>query len=93
MLLAAGRAAGQMGAQARDRRIGVRTGELQLDVSVELLEALVAADLRPSRAEEPSECRVHVRSLHQLASSSVSSDSPSSSRWPRSLRRASWSVL
>ena len=46
MLLAAGRAAVEVGAQARDRAVGVLARELELDVPVELVEAGVAADLR-----------------------------------------------
>src|SRR5262245_33022993 len=93
VLLAAGRAAGEMSAQPRDRRVGVCAGELQLDVAVELLEALVAADLRLGRPEQPPERLLQLRSLRHVPSSSVSRESPSSSKCPLSFRRASCRVL
>src|SRR5215207_9346485 len=55
VLLTAGRAAGEVCPQARDRGVGVGTLELELDVLVEPVEALVAADLglcRPEHAPE-----------------------------------------
>ena len=45
MLLAAGRATLQVGAQAGHGGVRVGAGDFELDVAVELLEALVAADL------------------------------------------------
>ena len=36
-----------------DRRIGVVPGELQVDVAVELREAILAAELGPARSQEP----------------------------------------
>ena len=48
MLLAAGRAAFEVRAQAGYRRVRVRSCDLELDVAVELGEALVAAQLRPA---------------------------------------------
>jgi hypothetical protein len=45
VLLAAGGAAVEMCAQARDHRVGIRAGEFELHVAVELGEAFVAADL------------------------------------------------
>jgi hypothetical protein len=46
VLLAAGWAADEVGAEARDARVGVGASELELDVAVEVLEAFVAAELR-----------------------------------------------
>jgi hypothetical protein len=46
VLFAAGGAAGEVCPQAGDRRVGVLAGELELDVAVELVETLVATDLR-----------------------------------------------
>src|SRR5919197_280779 len=80
VLLAAGRAAGEVGAQARDRRVGVLAGELELDVAVEVLEALVAADFGLCRPEEPAERLLEIGSLHQFVSSGNSMDRPRSSR-------------
>jgi len=34
-----------MSTQARDERVGGRPGELELDIAIELLEALIAAEL------------------------------------------------
>src|SRR3712207_2079503 len=69
VLLAAGRAADQMGPQAGDRGVGVGARELELDVAVELLEALVAADLGLGRAEQPAKRLLEIRSLHHVLSS------------------------
>lgn len=46
MLFAAGGAAVEVSAQAREGGVGVVSGELEVDVAVELFEALVAADLK-----------------------------------------------
>ena len=51
----AGGAALEVGAHARDRRVGVGAGELELDVAVELLEALLAAELRAAGAGQARE--------------------------------------
>ena len=55
VLLAAGGAAGEVGAQPGNGRVGVGARELELDVPVELVEALVAADLGRGRAEQAAE--------------------------------------
>src|SRR5436190_5682499 len=55
VLLAAGRAAVEVRTQPGQGRVRVGARELEVDVTVELGEALVAADLRPGRAEEPVE--------------------------------------
>src|SRR5215212_2589010 len=93
VLVAAGGAAEQMGAQPGDRGVGVGTGELQLDVAVELLEALVAADFGLRRPEQPAQRLLQIGSLGHFVSSSVFRDRPCSSRWDLSFRRASCSVL
>ena len=81
MLLAAGGAALQVGAHAGERRVDVGARELELDVGVEPVEALLAADLRARPGPE------------QRASMIVRSISRIPSRCARSLRRASCSVL
>jgi len=86
VLLTAGLAAGQVGAEPGELAVGVVPGELQLDVAVELGEAVVAAQLRLVGAEQPIG-EAHLR----LTSSPVSR--PAWVRWARSLRRASWIVL
>ena len=53
-----------MRAEARNGRVGVVAGELELDVAVELVEADVAADLGLARAEEAAERLLEVGSLH-----------------------------
>ena len=93
MLLAAGGAACEVRAQAGERRVGVLTGELELDVAIELVEALVAADLRLRRPEQPVQRLVQIRSLGDVVSSGSSRENPCSSRCARSFRRASCSVL
>jgi hypothetical protein len=65
VLLATGGAAVQVGPQARDHGVGVAAGELQLDVAVELREALVAADLRSRRAEQPTQRPLQIRPFGQ----------------------------
>ena len=55
VILAACGAPREMGLRAGDRGVGVTAGELQLDVAVELLEALLAADLGPAGPEQPRE--------------------------------------
>ena len=93
VLLAAGGAAVEMGAQARERGVGVLAGELELDVAVELVEAVVAADLGlAGPSSRPSAC-FEIGSFVIVSSSQSSSARPRSSRCSRSLRRASCSVL
>ena len=46
MLLGAGRAAGQVGSHAWNLPVGIRAGELQVDVAVQLIKAGFAAELR-----------------------------------------------
>jgi hypothetical protein len=53
VVLVACRAALEMRAHARDPLLGGRSGELELNVVVELLAALLAGQLRARRAEEP----------------------------------------
>ena len=62
-----------------DRGVRVLAGELELDVAVEVREALVAVQLGLGRPEQASEQVVHVVPLSVTA--------------PRSVRRASCRVL
>src|SRR5438132_8839757 len=64
VLFATGGAAGKVGAQAGDHRVGVLARELELDVAVELVEALVAADLRTCRPQESAQRLLQIGSLH-----------------------------
>ena len=73
--------------------VGVMAGELQLDVTVEQCEALLAADLRPAGPEEPLERFCDVRTVHQRVLSNQSGAMPLPVRSARSLRRASCRVL
>src|SRR5262249_56202292 len=94
VVLGAGGAALEVGAEPGQRCIGVLACDLQLDVAVELGEAGVASDFGPFRAEQASDDVVQIRVLHQLASSGERPGArPASSRCARSLRRASCSVL
>src|SRR5215218_3064680 len=90
VLLAAGQAAGEVGPEAGELGVGVGAGQLQLDVSVQLGEALLAAHLRLLGAEQPLD-QVLGWAHQRLTSSPVSRPVPA--RWARSLRRASWMVL
>src|SRR5215208_5602467 len=96
VVLSAGRATVEMGAQARQPRVGVQAGKLQLDVLVQELEAPITTHLLAYRPEQP----VHFPALvlvfaHRINSFSVVSDcaSPYSASARRSLPRASWRVL
>src|SRR6478736_9086649 len=93
VLLPAGRAALEMCAKPGDRRIRIGAGCLELDVAIELVEAGIATDLRLGRPEHAREHVLHVAILHQSSSHAPSTARPHSSRCPRSLRRASCSVL
>jgi hypothetical protein len=53
-----------MRAEAGDHGVGVLAGQLELDVPVELGEALVAADFGPGRSEEPPQRLIEIGSLH-----------------------------
>src|SRR5215213_11201131 len=86
-LLAAGGAAVEVLAHPGYRGVRVARLELQLDVLVEALEALVAADVRPGRAEQPPQAIV--RLAHPLTSSMC----PAATSSARSFVRASCSVL
>jgi hypothetical protein len=50
MVVVTGRASLEVRPHSRNCLIGIRTGKLQLDVPIELLEALLAAELGPVRA-------------------------------------------
>ena len=52
MLLATRRAALEVGPEPREPGLGIEPLELQLDVSVDYLEARLAADLRRGRTEK-----------------------------------------
>src|SRR5262245_27553180 len=83
VVLAAGRAAGEVGAHPGHLALGLAAGELGLDVLVEAVEAVLAAELGPLGAEHP----VDQRSVHGAAPRSWSASAA------RSRRRASWRVL
>ena len=55
MVLVARGAAVEVSPHARDVDVGVRAGKLQLDVPIQLLEALLAGQLRSRRPDEPCE--------------------------------------
>src|SRR6476620_3295742 len=68
-VLGAGRAAVEMRAHAGDPGVAGLAGEAQLDVAVELLEALLAGQLRSARAEHPAQERVAVVVARHASSS------------------------
>src|SRR5262249_51934593 len=75
VLLAAGRAAVEVCAKPRDLGVRVPACELELDVPVQVLEAVVAAELGPGRAQKPRQRLLGVGAFHQRASSSQMSRS------------------
>src|SRR3954452_6090598 len=96
VVLLAGRTALEVSAHARHRRFGVGARQRQLDVAVELLEALLAGQLRPGGAEDAAQAQqvVVLGVAHEDASGSRRSESrPRAARQARSRRRASCSVL
>src|SRR3954469_16436194 len=70
-VLGAGGAALEVGVHAGDPRLGRLAGERQLDVAVELLEALLAAQLRGAGAEDPTQDAAFLFTLHHSSSPSV----------------------
>src|SRR3954468_10415966 len=83
VILAAGRAAFEMRAHPGEELVGVIAGQLEVDVLVQQLEALVAADLGPIGAEQAGEQVAGVGRHVGLPSESAA----------RSLCRASCNVL
>jgi hypothetical protein len=55
VVLATGRATVEVCAKAGQMRVGIGTGDLQVDVLVEQLEALLAGHLESRRAQHPLE--------------------------------------
>src|SRR6059058_1584141 len=93
-VLGAGGAALEVGVHAGDPRIGRLAGERQLDVAVELLEALLAGQLRSAGAEDPAQDGASfLVALHRVSSPSVPTRKPRSASAARSLRRASCRFL
>ena len=90
MVLVAGRAAVEVRVHARDLLIRGGAGELELDVPVELAEALLARQLRTGRAKESLD---EGGFRHELSSMSAPAPRPRVASARRSLRRASWTVL
>src|SRR3954447_17928057 len=93
VLVTAGRAALEVRRHARHAGVGGRPAQLQLDVRVELLEALVAAQLRCRRAEHAREDLVRGELVHRSSSQLASIGKPRSASAARSRRRASCRVL
>src|SRR5688500_13550250 len=67
VVLVAGGAALEVGPHARDPGVSLRALELELDVLVEPLEALVAEQLRPGGAEQPLQAVVVSVLVHDLS--------------------------
>src|SRR4051812_6976026 len=90
-VLGAGGAAVEVGAHAGDPRVGGVADEAELDVAVELLEALLAGQLGSAGAEDPSQDGVGFAvGLH---ASSSPTRKPRAASAARSLRRGSCRVL
>src|SRR5258708_208460 len=96
VVLVAGRAALEVGAHAGDLGVRVGAGGLQVDVAIELREALLAAQLRAGRPECTCQETIGVEVVPLLThrpSPPSSGSKPRSASARRSLRRASCSVL
>src|SRR5438045_7871800 len=94
-ILGTRRAAIQVGSHSGNRQIRVGANQLQLDVAIELLEALLASDLGPRRTEQAPDETIHAlrsRRVHAL-SPSPPMDSPRADSAARSFPRASCKVL
>src|SRR3954466_16254825 len=77
VLFATGRAACQVGAEPGDRCLNIEAANLEIDVSVEFIEANVAGFLRLCRPEQAADRFVQVSIRHQVFSfDQVSSASP-----------------
>ncbi|MGZ4409372.1 MAG: hypothetical protein ACXVY6_11355 [Gaiellaceae bacterium] len=88
MLFGARGAAGEMRVQAGYGRVRVCARKLELDVAIELVEALVAAELTFSWAEEPEQHQAEIPVRHYQPPLK-----PADCRWARSFCRASWRDL
>src|SRR5215211_9153577 len=90
----AGGTAFEVGVHAGDPRLGGLVGQGQLDVAVELLEALLAGQLRGPGAEDPPQDRVAFAVVaHHSSSPFAPTRKPRAASAPRSLRRASCRFL
>src|SRR5215216_5621726 len=92
VVFVAGGAAFEVRAHAGDLLVGGCGGELELDVVVELIEALLAGELRAGGAEELREELRVVRLVGLGHEKGSVSPRPRAARAPRSLCRASWMV-
>src|SRR5690348_6381272 len=93
-VLGAGGAAVEVGAHPRHPGVGGLAGEAQLDVAVELLEALLAGQLRGVLAEHPAQQRVaFLVARHHSSSPPVPTRKPRVASAARRLRRASCRFL
>src|SRR5215218_6236737 len=90
----AGGAAVEVRAHTGNPRVGRGTGERHLDVAVELLEALLAGQLRGGGAKDPAQDRIAlVVAFHPSSSLSAPTWKPRAASAARSLRRASCRLL
>jgi hypothetical protein len=92
VLRAARRAPARVRREQRHRRDGILPRQPELHVSVELREALVAAELRlvrAERAEKPRRPSLPTRSTHRPPSSSVA-PAARLTDWPSMIRAATW---
>src|SRR3954469_23167718 len=93
-VLRAGGAALEVGLHAGDPRIGGLAGERQLDVAVELLEALLAGQLMGAGTEDPAQDgAAFLLAFHHSSSPLVPTRKPRWASASRSLRRASCRFL
>src|SRR3954463_2045137 len=92
-VLGAGGAAFEVRPHAGNPRVGRLARQRQLDVAVELLEALLARQLRGVGAEDPAQDGAAFLVAHHSSSPSVPMRKSRSASASRSLRRASCRFL
>lgn len=93
MVIAAGRTAYEVRVHGRHRDVRPGAGQLKLDVRVEMVEALLASELRAGRAEHSAELAAGITPLLLGHGTLPIVPIPRSARAARSLRRASCKVL
>jgi hypothetical protein len=93
----AGGAPAEMRSHARHLRLGVDTAELEVDVTIDLVEALLAAELGLGRSYEQRHNTVMISPVgwrHGVpAFRHAATSIPLAASAVRSFRRASWSIL
>src|SRR5438552_16603801 len=85
VVIVAGRASLEVRSHSWNRLVGIGAGQLQLDIAIQLLEALLAAELGPLRAKQGAQ---HLVVLMPRHASSFPSSPTSLMLIPREARNA-----